>query len=118
MISKLVLLAGLTLGAESEAPYAVARENCLKSQRPLIALVGAVRWCVPCKKAHQLVPLLRLKGEYAYVDTDDDPALAESIAGSGPIPRLAVWRKVKEGWVRKVYVNAEEIEKFAKKEAE
>ena len=61
--------------------------------RPLLAFIGA-KWCAPCKRAHQWLPMLRQRGHLAYVDLDADASDAANIYGSKTIPALVVYRKV------------------------
>lgn len=123
MISAVVMALSLTVvGVEDakcpdyeQAPYADAYHRCQKSGRPLMVLIGAP-WCGACPLAHVFVPRLHKLGEYGYVNYDKDPSFAAQVAGQGGIPRLAVFRRIKDRWSSEVFVGAPEIEKFVKQE--
>ena len=121
MISTVVMMLGLTIGAEQacpdydKAPYDQAYHKSLKTGRPLLALIGAP-WCIACPRAHQLVPRLHKLGEYGYINCDQDREFAQKVADYGPIPRLAIYRRVKDHWEKTVVVDANKIEDFIKEE--
>jgi glutaredoxin-related protein len=123
MISTLVLLFGVIGGEQQptcadydKAPYEASYNRCMKTRRPLLALLGAP-WCPACPHAHVFVPRLHQLGEYGYINCEKDKDLAQQVH-NGPIPCLVVYRNLDGRWVKEEYVGAAEIEKFVKAEEE
>ena len=117
MILTMVMVLGL--GASEcadydKAPYDQAYNRCMKTGRPLFALLGAP-WCPACPQAHVFVPRLHKLGEYGYVNVDKDKELFQQL-GEGPIPRLFVFRRIKDKWERSTYVGADNIKAFVEQE--
>jgi len=103
------------LGAEAET-YAQAHKEMNETGKPMVVLVGT-DWCGPCRKMKQVVlPEVRKRGllqrvAFALVNADHDRKLAASLIGRGPIPQLIMFRKTRDGWLRRKLVGGQEVEK-------
>ncbi len=95
--------------------YAVAYKTIVESGRPMVVMVGT-EWCPPCQamKRHVL-PVIRQrrwfrKIAFAKVNADEEAALARRLTGGGPVPQLVMFRKTRDGWVRRKLVGRQSVE--------
>ena len=111
-----------TLEAESEADetYVAAHQITVETGKPLVVMVGA-DWCGPCQNMRRtILPRVRKDGlfrkvAFAHVNVDRDGELAKELTGGGAVPHLVMFRKTKDGWVRKKMIGShtvEEVEEF------
>lgn len=106
------VLAFSLLSAPAADDYATARDMAQKDHGKLIVAVGAP-WCAPCRVVHRWFSQLRLRGHFAYIDRDIDPATArEATLADQPIPRIAVYSWDHGHWVRQVLVGVDQIRAF------
>ena len=95
--------------------YSAARQDTAKTGKPMVIMVST-DWCPPCQVMKKTVlPRVREHGllrkvAFARVNPDEDAELANQITGGGPIPQLIMFRKTKNGWVRKVLVGGQSVE--------
>jgi thioredoxin-like negative regulator of GroEL len=111
-----------TLKEESEAEetYVAAHRVTVETGKPLVVMVGA-DWCGPCQNMRRtILPRVRKDGlfrkvAFAHVNVDRDRELAKELTGGGAVPQLVMFRKTKDGWVRKIMIGShtvEEVEEF------
>ena len=79
------------------------REGKLEDHTPLVVLVGA-DWCPACRRMKKILPQAASAGtlgevEFAYVNTDRQPELADRLLQSGSVPQLIRLEKTAAGWV-------------------
>ena len=91
-----------------EEAYATARAKCLKDGRRLYVYVSTEN-CQWCKVVSPWLAHLAARGRLVYLDAEKQSELASSAADSGPVPRLARYRKVNGVWKRAIFVGADEI---------
>jgi hypothetical protein len=48
---------------------------------------------------------------FANVNPDQDGELAQQLIGRGPIPQLVMYHKTPRGWIRRVLVGGQSVEK-------
>jgi len=110
-----VILSAAALGAGSQ-DYATAFKQTEETGRPLVILIGA-DWCPGCRTMkYSTLPELEKKGglnkvAFAYVNTDQDSALAGKLMKGGSIPQLVMFRKTGEGWTRKQLTGAQSTDR-------
>lgn len=92
--------------------YGQALAQAKLDHRPIVILIGA-EWCEPCKQVYDWLPQLRQHGHLAYVDVDKQNELARNAAGSGSVPRLAVYRWDGKQWLRRIFVGSDQIRQYA-----
>lgn len=109
----------IATGAES---YAEARRDIADNGRPMVILVGA-DWCPACvTMKNETVPAVKQRGllkkvAYAVVNFDRQKELAHQLIADGPLPQFIMFRKTRDGWLRKKLIggqSAETIEAFIK----
>jgi thioredoxin-like negative regulator of GroEL len=105
----LLQAAALSAGAHD---YATAYKQAEENGQPLVLLIGA-DWCPGCQQMkYTTIPELERKGglrkvAFAYVNTDQESALARKLMRGGSIPQLVVYRKTDDGWKRKQLTGAQ-----------
>ncbi|MDY0169933.1 MAG: thioredoxin family protein [Thermoguttaceae bacterium] len=106
------------IASEMEGPtetYAVAYKAIVQSGRPMVVMVGT-EWCPPCQamKRHVLPELRKRrwfgKIAFARVNADDQADLARRLTGGGPVPQLVMFRKTRDGWVRRKLIGRQSVE--------
>jgi thioredoxin-like negative regulator of GroEL len=106
--------------AEDEETYTDAHRITLKTGKPLVVMVGA-DWCGPCQNMRRsILPRVREHGlfrkiAFAHVNVDREKELANQLTGGGAVPQLVMYRKTKDGWLRRKMIGShsvEEVEKF------
>ena len=102
------IILALSLLASATDDYTSAKAACERDGRPLLVLTCA-GWCEPCKRIHDWIPILRGRGRLVVLDVDLDTQLAASLTDIGPIPRLAIYHRVKGQWMRRIRVGIDEI---------
>ncbi len=116
-MSSLVLAAVIQVSVLPANPQDIeqAYTRSLQSGKPLVVLIGATwcRACVTMKKA--TLPALAQAGrmrhvEYAYVDVDRRPKLANHLARGTAIPQLIRYDRVAGGWRAHYLVGARKPE--------
>ncbi len=107
-----LLLTAATLAAGSQ-DYATAYKHTEQTGRPLVVLLGA-DWCPGCRTMkYSTLPTLERRGglnkvELAYVNTDENSALAGKLMKGGSIPQLVMFQKKADGtWSRKQLTGAQ-----------
>lgn len=107
----------IATGANS---YADARRETDDSGRPMVILVGA-DWCPACvTMKKEVVPKVEKQGllkkvAYAAVNLDHQKELGQQLIENGPIPQVIMFRKTRDGWLRRKLIggqNAETVEAF------
>jgi thioredoxin-like negative regulator of GroEL len=104
----LLQAAAVTAGGKD---YATAYKETTESGRPLVVLVGA-DWCPGCRQMkYSAIPELEKKGglskvSFAYVNTDEQGALAGKLMQGSSIPQLIVYHKTDSGWKRQQLTGA------------
>ncbi len=105
---------------EAEETYAEAHRVTLKTGKPLVVMVGA-DWCGPCQNMRRtILPRVREHGlfrkiAFAHVNVDRERELASQLTGGGAVPELIMFRKTKNGWLRRKMIGShsvEEVENF------
>ena len=105
----LLQAAAVTAGGQD---YATAYKQANETGRPLVVLVGA-EWCPGCRQMkHTAIPELERKGglskvNFAYVNTDEQSALAGKLMKGNSIPQLIMYRKTETGWKRQQLTGAQ-----------
>jgi thioredoxin-like negative regulator of GroEL len=102
--------------AEKSEPksYAEAFAEAQLQQRPLVVVVTAT-WCPPCQvlKTKVLRPLEAKRGFedviLAYVDMDQEPALAKQLVGQQGIPQVIVFEKNADKWAKRNLSGFQEL---------
>ncbi len=100
-----VLVMNVLFGAQDTEQYTNAYAQAQENGKPLVVLVGA-EWCPGCvKMKNQVVPVMRSNGtlekvQFAQVNTDHDPELAEQLMRGQSIPQLIMYVKTDTGWKR------------------
>ncbi len=95
--------------------YEAAYKTIVKSGQPMVVMIGA-DWCGPCQAMRRhILPELRKrrcfgKIAFARVDVDQEAALAKRLTGGGPVPQLIMFRKTKNGWVRRKLIGKQSVE--------
>jgi thioredoxin-like negative regulator of GroEL len=93
------------LGTQDTEQYDVAYAQAQENGKPLVVLVGA-EWCPGCvKMKNQVIPVMKSNGslekvQFAQVNTDNDPELAEQLMRGQSIPQLIMYTKTDTGWKR------------------
>ena len=73
-------------------------------------------WCPPCQMMKKTVmPRVRERGllrkvAFAMVNPDRDGELAEQLTGGGPIPQLVMFRRTRDGWIRRKLIGGQSVE--------
>jgi thiol-disulfide isomerase/thioredoxin len=100
--------------------YAEAHHETTETGRPLVVMV-TTDWCGPCQTMKRnILPKLRERGlfkkvAFAQVNADRESRLAKELTGGGPVPQLVMYRRTKNGWLRRKLIggqNLETVEKF------
>src|SRR3990172_11740131 len=110
-LSMLLQAAAVTAGAQD---YATAFQETSESGRPLVVLIGA-DWCPGCRQMkYSAIPELEKQGglekvAFAYVNTDDESALAGKLMKGGSIPQLIMYHKTDSGWKRRQLTGAHSV---------
>jgi hypothetical protein len=110
-VKPLPSLAQPTIEAKQQTPeeaYATARAACMKDGRRLYVYVSTEN-CQWCKVVSPWLAHLAARGRLVYLDAEKQSELALSAADSGPVPRLARYRRVGGVWKRAIFVGADEI---------
>ncbi len=100
-----VLIMNVLLGTQDAEQYNVAYAQAQENGKPLVVLVGA-EWCPGCvKMKNQVIPVMKSNGslekvQFAQVNTDNDPDLAEQLMRGQSIPQLIMYTKTDTGWKR------------------
>lgn len=100
-----VLIMNVLLGTQDTEQYDVAYAQAQENGKPLVVLVGA-EWCPGCvKMKNQVIPVMKSNGslekvQFAQVNTDNDPELAEQLMRGQSIPQLIMYTKTDTGWKR------------------
>lgn len=100
-----VLILNVLLGTQDTEQYNVAYAQAQENGKPLVVLVGA-EWCPGCvKMKNQVIPVMKSNGsletvQFAQVNTDNDPELAEQLMRGQSIPQLIMYTKTDSGWKR------------------
>ena len=108
-----MLLSAVALSAGSQ-DYATAFKHTEETGKPLVVLIGA-DWCPGCRTMKQsTMPQIEKGGSlknvaFAYVNTDQDSALAGKLMKGGSIPQLIMFRRTRRGWVRKQLNGAQGV---------
>jgi thioredoxin-like negative regulator of GroEL len=107
-----LLLSAAALAAGSQ-DYSTAYKQTEQTGQPLVVLLGA-DWCPGCRTMkYSTLPSLERRGglnkvNFAYVNTDDDSALAGKLMKGGSIPQLVMFQKKADGsWSRKQLTGAQ-----------
>ncbi len=85
-----------------------------KSGRPVLVLLGA-DWCPGCRVMKKTVmPKLARQGgldkvEYAYLDVDLQPKLADKLLRGNSIPQLVELHKTADGWSGRHLIGAQTV---------
>lgn len=101
------------LGADAET-YAAAHEMTTQTGKPLVVMVST-DWCGPCQQMKKnVLPQVREHGvldkvAFATVNADQDAELAQQLTGGGPVPQLVVFRRTREGWIRRKLVGGQSV---------
>jgi thiol-disulfide isomerase/thioredoxin len=120
-----MLLSAVALSAGSQ-DYATAFKHTEETGKPLVVLIGA-DWCPGCRTMkHSTMPQIEKSGSlkkvaFAYVNTDQDGALAGKLMKGGSIPQLVMFQKTDKGWTRKQLTGAQStssVEQFLDVEPE
>lgn len=112
-----VVLQAAVLGA-SEQDYSVAYQRSVQSGRPLVVLLGTA-WCPSCQvmKGKVLPEVAKAGGlrevEFAYVDYDRQPELADQLARGNSTPQLIWFSRTAQGWRSDVLTGAQSPKKVA-----
>lgn len=83
--------------------YSAAYEASLKSQRPLVVVVGA-KWCPACRRLEsEVIPQIKESGllrqiALAVVDYDAESKTAQQLTRGAAIPQVLVFRRAEDGW--------------------
>jgi thioredoxin-like negative regulator of GroEL len=108
------------LGTQDAEQYNVAYAQAQENGKPLVVLVGA-EWCPGCvKMKNQVIPVMKSNGslgnvQFAQVNTDHDPELAEQLMRGQSIPQLIMYTKTDTGWKRSQMTgpkSVSEVESF------
>ena len=95
--------------------YADARHETDRTGHPMVILVGA-EWCPACvTMKNTVVPQAKRRGllrniAFAVVDLDRQRDLAQKLVKGGPIPQFIMFRKTREGWLRRKLVGGQSLE--------
>ncbi|MGD9723418.1 MAG: thioredoxin family protein [Pirellulales bacterium] len=116
----LLQAAAVTAGGED---YTVAYKQMTETGKPLVVLIGA-DWCPGCRQMKQsTMPEVEKRGglnnvSFAYVNTDEQSALAGKLMQGSSIPQLVLFYKTDSGWKRQQLTGAHgagEIQRFIEK---
>ncbi len=105
-----ILLQAAAISAGGQ-DYATAYKETTETGRPLVVLVGA-DWCPGCRQMkNSAIPELEKKGglskvSFAYVNTDEQSALAGKLMQGSSIPQLILYHKTDKGWKRQQLTGA------------
>ncbi|MBX3416530.1 MAG: thioredoxin family protein [Pirellulaceae bacterium] len=103
--------------------YTTAYNRCQSGDKPMLVLVTAT-WCPPCQKLKSSVLPSLLTSEslselnFAMVDYDKEPSVAQQLIGDRGVPQLIYFQKVENRWVQRYitgYQTLEAIEDFIRK---
>jgi hypothetical protein len=81
----------------------------------MVILVGA-DWCPACvAMKNETVPAAKQRGllkkvAYAVVNLDRQKELAQQLMADGPIPQFIMYRKTRDGWLRKKLIGGQSVE--------
>jgi len=119
LLAAVVQTAILATGADAEPAaketYVEAQRMTTQTGRPMVVMIST-DWCPPCQMMKKTVlPRVREGGllrkvAFAMVNPDCDRELAEKLIGGGPIPQLVMFRKTRNGWMRKNLVGGQSVE--------
>jgi thiol-disulfide isomerase/thioredoxin len=108
------LLQAAILGAGDDS-YAEAHRETTQTGKPMVVMVEA-DWCGPCQNMkNNVLPQVKRRGAlarvaFAHVNVDRDPDLVRGLLANGPIPRLIMYRKNKQGtWMRQELVGSQSV---------
>lgn len=92
--------------------YASARAKTEKTGQPIVILVGA-DWCPACvTMKKEVMPTIRKRGflsrvAFATVNLDKQGKLGKQLTGGGPIPQMIMYRKTRQGWLRRCLIGGQ-----------
>jgi thioredoxin-like negative regulator of GroEL len=115
VVQIVILSVGTGAFAAENENYADAQKATVKSDKPMVVMVGA-DWCGPCQMMKKtILPQVREHGlfkkvAFAIVNFDRQRELAKKITGGGPIPQLIMFHKTKDGWATKKLVGSQSVE--------
>lgn len=108
-----------TKGPEAESrtnySYKAAFARAQKSNRPLVVIVTAT-WCAPCQvmKNHTIKKVMAKDGFedviLAFVDVDQEPALAKNLTKGKGIPHVVVFEKEERKWKRRTLFGVQTVD--------
>ena len=117
-MSSLVMIAmcSAAIGASDGETYADAHQVTMKTGKPMLVMVST-EWCPACQvMKRRILPQIRERGllsrvAFATVNPDQENALSHQLIGNGVIPELVMFRKTPRGWIRRVLVGGQSVEK-------
>ncbi len=108
----LAILLQAAVTGDTTTDYTTAFKSANETGKPMLVLVGT-DWCPACVTMKQSVmPRLQRAGRlsgvvYTEVNADAQPTIARKIMSGGGYPQLALYRKTKDGWKRKVLIGVQ-----------
>lgn len=102
--------------------YKAAFQRAQKANQPLVVIVTAT-WCAPCQvMKNQTIKQVMAKDGFedvilAFVDVDQEPALAKNLTKGQGIPHVVVFEKKQTKWKRRTLFGvqtAETLQAFIK----
>jgi len=120
-VSSLTLAAivHVSLLAGGESTYAQAHKITSETGKPMVVLVSA-KWCPACQTMKDnVMPQVTRKGilgrvSYTVVDLDKERKLGSQLTKGGPIPQLIMYRKGRDGWLRRRLIGGQSVTSVSK----
>jgi len=104
------------MGASDGETYTEAHQATMKTGKPMLVMVST-EWCPACQvMKRRILPQIRERGllsrvAFATVNPDRENELAHQLIGNGVIPQLVMYRRTPRGWIRRVLVGGQSVEK-------
>lgn len=108
----LAIMMQAAVAGETTTDYSSAFKTATETGKPMLVLVGT-DWCPACVTMKQsVIPRLKQAGRlsgvvYTEVNADAQPTIARKIMSGGGYPQLALYRKTKDGWKRKILIGVQ-----------
>ena len=112
----MIALCSAAIGAPDGESYTEAHQATMKTGKPMLVMVST-DWCPACQvMKRRIIPQIRERGllsrvAFATVNPDQEGELSHQLIGNGLIPELVMYRKTPRGWIRRVLVGGQSVER-------
>ncbi|MGA2255986.1 MAG: thioredoxin family protein [Thermoguttaceae bacterium] len=112
----MIAMCSAAIGASDGESYTEAHQVTMKTGKPMLVMVST-EWCPACQvMKRRILPQIRERGllsrvAFAHVNPDQENELSHQLIGNGVIAELVMYRKTPRGWIRRVLVGGQSVEK-------